>query len=85
MLDANWSGFLKKKGSKSTANSVTRQSRVSQDIESEIEADPMTMPIDVPEPENDGDYNPKKRTPKKAGRGRPRKASLKKRESEGRI
>ncbi|CVK94722.1 uncharacterized protein FPRN_10056 [Fusarium proliferatum] len=85
ILDANWSGFLKKKGSKSTANSVTRQSRASQDIESEIEADPMTMPIDVPEPENDGDYNPKKRTPKKAGRGRPRKASLKKRESEGRI
>ncbi|KAI1020296.1 hypothetical protein LB503_006166 [Fusarium chuoi] len=85
MLDANWSGFLKKKGSKSTANSVTRQSRASQDIESEIEADSMTMPIDVPEPENDGDYNPKKKTPKKAGRGRPRKASLKKRESEGRI
>ncbi|RKL46958.1 hypothetical protein BFJ72_g2696 [Fusarium proliferatum] len=85
MLDANWSGFLKKKGRKSTANSVTLQNRVSQDIESEIEADPMTMPIDVPEPENDGDYNPKKRTPKKAGRGRPRKASLKKRESEGRI
>ncbi|KAF4415017.1 tyrosine phosphatase [Fusarium acutatum] len=83
MLDANWSGFLKKKGSKSTANSVTRQSRVSQDIESDVEADPMTMPIDVPEPEKDGDYNPKKRTPKKSGRGRPRKASLKKRESEG--
>ncbi|KAG5750686.1 hypothetical protein H9Q72_006755 [Fusarium xylarioides] len=85
MLDANWSGFLKKKGSKSTANSVTRQTRVSQDIESEVEADPMTMPIDVPEPENDGDYNPKKKTPKKSGRGRPRKASLKKMESEGRI
>ncbi|KAF5707127.1 hypothetical protein FMUND_11311 [Fusarium mundagurra] len=85
MLDANWSGFLKKKGSKSTANSVTRQKRVSQDIESEVEADPMTMPIDVPEPEKDGDYNPKKKTPKKSARGRPRKATLKKRESEGRI
>ncbi|KAF5228522.1 hypothetical protein FANTH_14487 [Fusarium anthophilum] len=83
MLDANWSGFLKKKGSKSTANSVTRQTRVSQDIESEVEADPMTMPIDVPEPEKDGDYNPKKKMPKKSARGRPRKASLKKRESEG--
>ncbi|KAF5615071.1 uncharacterized protein FTJAE_13445 [Fusarium tjaetaba] len=82
MLDANWSGFLKKKGSKSTANSVIRQR--TQDIESEIEADPMTMPIDVPEPENDGDYNPKKKkkaTPKKSGRGRPRKATLKKREN----
>jgi hypothetical protein len=86
MLDANWSGFLKKKGSKSTANSATRQR--TQDIESEVEADPMTMPIDVPEPENDGDYNPKKKkkaTPKKSGRGRPRKASLRKREIEGRI
>ncbi|KAF5664836.1 hypothetical protein FDENT_12759 [Fusarium denticulatum] len=86
MLDANWSGFLKKKGSKSTANSVTRQR--TQDIESEVEADPMTMPIDVSEPENDGDYNPKKKkktTPKKSGRGRPRKATIKKRESEGRI
>ncbi|KAF5532160.1 tyrosine phosphatase [Fusarium mexicanum] len=85
MLDANWSGFLKKKGSKSTAKSVTRQTRVSQDIESEAEADPMTMPIDVPEPEKDGDYNPKKKMPKKSARGRPRKASLKKRESEGGI
>ncbi|KAF5671357.1 tyrosine phosphatase [Fusarium circinatum] len=85
MLDANWSGFLKKKGSKSTAKSVTRQTRVSQDIESEVEADPMTMPIDVPEPEKDGDYNPKKKMPKKSARGRPRKASLKKRESEGAI
>ncbi|EMT69903.1 hypothetical protein NOF04DRAFT_18625 [Fusarium oxysporum II5] len=83
MLDANWSGFLKKKGSKPTANSVTRQTRASQDIESDAEADPMTMPIDLPEPEEDGDYNPKKKMPKKAGRGRPRKASLKKRESEG--
>ncbi|KAF4944597.1 hypothetical protein FGADI_12581 [Fusarium gaditjirri] len=85
MLDAKWSGFLKKKGSKSTANSVTRQTMTSQDIESDVEADPMTMPIDLPELEQDGDYNPKKKVPKKAGRGRPRKASLKKRESEGRI
>ncbi|KAG7411449.1 hypothetical protein Forpe1208_v009895 [Fusarium oxysporum f. sp. rapae] len=83
MLDANWSGFLKKKGIKSTANSVTRQTRTPQDIESDAEADPMTMPIDLPEPEEDGDYNPKKKMPKKSGRGRPRKASLKKRESEG--
>ncbi|KAH7243657.1 uncharacterized protein BKA55DRAFT_517186 [Fusarium redolens] len=82
MLDTNWSGFLKKKKGKSTGNVATQHTGASQDTESGDEVDPMTMPIDLPEPEEDDDYNPKKKTPKKAGRGRPRKASLKKRESE---
>ncbi|KAF4436516.1 hypothetical protein F53441_13227 [Fusarium austroafricanum] len=90
MLDVNWSGFLKKKGSSTGGGPpTTRQSQASQDgDDSDLEeVDPMTMPIAIPEPDKDDDYDPNKRktprrTPKKAtqkrGVGKPRKVTLQK-------
>ncbi|KAF9781069.1 hypothetical protein IL306_014109 [Fusarium sp. DS 682] len=84
---SNWSDLPTPENTASTP-----QTGASQDPESDDEdVDPMTMSIDVPETEEDGDYNPKKGAPrmnkkatKKGGRGRVRKVSFKKGDSEAR-
>ncbi|KAF5668143.1 hypothetical protein FHETE_5409 [Fusarium heterosporum] len=95
MLDSKYAKIIqdkkKKKPNKKAPNARDRASLEIEDDDETEEEDAMTLPIVLPEPEKDEEYNPKKkRAPKKqrasraAGRkvGRPRKHATDKNESE---